>query len=88
MTHISELYFLRSMLEGTRIDPSSFCANQLLSAATNFAKRIVIRDLITPIVRKVSIEPNLDDRVSCFERLALTTFEQMKFCTMEGGRMC
>ena len=43
--HLSELYFLHSTLEGTRIDPRSFCTNQLLSAVTSSAKRIVIGGL-------------------------------------------
>jgi len=58
---LPKLYFLHSMLEGTRIDPSSFFADQLLSAATIFTKRIVIGGLIAPITRSVDIKPNLED---------------------------
>jgi len=76
------------MLQGTRIDLESFFANQLLSATTSFAKMIMIGDLITIIARSVSIEHDPDDQVSGFERLALATFEQIKFHTMEGRRMC
>jgi len=49
------------MLEGTRIDPGSFFANQLLSAAISSKKRMVITGLITPIARSVGTEPNPDD---------------------------
>ena len=65
-----------------------FFANQLLSVAASFAKRIIIGGLITPIVRLVGIEPNLDNRVLGYERLTLTAFEQMKFCIVDGGRTC
>jgi len=43
--------FLHSILEGTRIDPSLFFSDQLLSAATNSTNRIVIGGILTPIVR-------------------------------------
>ena len=61
--HLSELYFLRSMLEGTSIDPSFFVffSIQLLSAAASSTKRIVIGGLITHIARSVGIEPDPDD---------------------------
>ena len=48
----------------------------------------MIGGLITPIASSVGIEANPDDRVPRSERLALAAFEQMKFCTMEDGRMC
>ena len=88
VSRLSVPYFLHSMLQGTRIDPGSFFSNQLLSAATSSTKRIVIGGLTTPIVRSAGIEPNPDDRVSGYKRLALATFEQMKFCMMERGRIC
>ena len=80
MSRLSELYFLHSMLEGTRIDPGLSFTNQLLTAATSSAMRIV--NLINPIVRSVRIEPKPDDRVSGSEILALAAF------VMEGGRIC
>jgi len=70
-----ELYFLYSTFEGTCLNASSFFANQLLSIATSSAKRIVIWGLIAPIARPVGIEPDLDNRVSRSERLALADFE-------------
>ena len=63
MPRLSELYFLYSMLEDGQIDPRSFLINQLYSAAISFEHRIVIRGLITPIVRLVGVEPNPDNRV-------------------------
>ena len=47
----------------------------------------MIERLITPIARSIDIEPNPDDRVSRSERLALAALEQMKLCTIEGGRL-
>jgi len=76
------------MLQRTRTDPGSFFGNQMLRAATGSAKRIVVGGLITPIARSVGIKPNHDDKMLSSERLALTTFEQMKFCAIEGGRIC
>jgi len=86
--HLSELYFLYSILQGTLMDHGSFFSNQLLIAATSSTKRMVSRGLMTPIGRSVGTQHNPDDRVSRPESLALATFKQMKFCTMEGGRMC
>ena len=76
------------MLQGDWLDPSSFLANQLHSAATSSAQRIVNGGLITPIARYVGVEPNLDDRVPGSEQLNLTAFEQMKFYKVEVGRIC
>ena len=56
--------------------------------ATSFAQRIVIRGLITPTVRSVSIAPNPDDGVSSSEWLNLAAFEQMKFSKASNGRVC
>jgi len=61
VSRLFELYSLCSTLQGTRIDPGSFFASQLLSAATSSAKRIEIEGFITPIARLVNIEPNPDD---------------------------
>ena len=76
------------MLQGTPISPGSFFANQLLSAADNSTKMIVIGGLITPIARSIGIEPNPDYNVSGSEKMALRAFDQMKFCVMEEGRIC
>ena len=73
--HLSELYFLHSMYKGDSTDPGSFLVNQLFSAATMFAYRIVIGGLITPIARLVGVKPNPDDRVISSERLNLVAFE-------------
>ena len=86
MPRLSKLYLLHSMLQGTRVDPGSFFSNQLLVAATSSAKRIAIGGLIALIARSVRIEPNLDDRVSGFDKLAFAAFEQMKFCSVDGVR--
>jgi len=86
--HLSKLYFLYSMLESDRIDPRSFLVNQVYSIATSSAHRIVIRGLITPITRMVAAEPNIDDRVTGLERLNLAAVEQMKFCKVNGRRIC
>ena len=48
----------------------------------------MIGGLITSMARSVGIEPNLDDTLSGSEMLVLAAFEQMEFCTMEGGRTC
>jgi len=50
-------YFLHTMSQG--IDLGSFFTNQLLSATTSSAKKIVIGGFITPIARLVGIEPIL-----------------------------
>jgi len=76
------------MLVGDRIDPGSFLVNQLSSAATSSAHRVVIGGLITPIARLVGVEPNPDNAVIGSEQLTLVTFEQMKFCKVDGGRIC
>ena len=88
MPHLSELYFLYHMLEGDRIDPRSFLVNLSYSVATSSAHRIVIRGLITPITRLVAAESNLDDRVIGSKVLNLAAFEQIKFCKVDGGRIC
>jgi len=86
--HLFELYFLHNMLEGDPIDPVSFFVNQLYSAVISSAHRIVIGGLITPIARLVGVELNPDDRVVGLEWLNLAAFEQMKFCKVDGGRIC
>ena len=63
MHYLSELYSLYNMLQRIGIDPGSFFTNQLLSAAINSVKRIVIGDLITPIARSVVL--NLTLMIEC-----------------------
>ena len=70
------------------IDPGSFLVNQLYSAATSSEHRIVIEGLITLIARLVGVEPNPDDKAAGSKRLNLAAFEQMKFCKVDGGRIC
>ena len=75
-----EMYFLSCMLQGERLDPASFLARQLYSAATNTKGRIVIGGIIISIARILGIEPKCDDGVSGFERLDKSAFELMGFC--------
>jgi len=79
----SKLYFFYSMLQGGRLDLGSFLVNQLHSAFTSSAQRIVIGGLITPIARFVRILLNLDDRVFGSKWLNLVAFEQMMFSNVE-----
>ena len=44
--------------------------------------------LITPIASSIGVEANPNDGVSEFKRLALATFEQMKFCNVDSTQMC
>ena len=73
------------MLQDERLDRGSFLACQLYSAATSTKCRIVTGGIITSIAKYLGIEPNLDDRVSGFERLDKATFELMGICRVEGG---
>ena len=88
MLRLFELYFLYSMLEGDRIDHGSFLVNQLYSAATNSAHKIIIGGLITSIAGLVGVELNPDDRVAGLEWLNLAAFKQMKFYKVDGGHIC
>jgi len=72
------------MLQGNRIDLGSFLVNQLNSAATSSAHRIVIGGLITPIATLAGVKPNPDDRVIGPERLKLVAFKQIKFSDVIG----
>ena len=83
-----ELYFLSCMLHSEHLDPGSFLARQVYSAATSTKGRIVIGGNITSIARFLRIEPNPDDRVSGSERLDKAAFELMGFCRIEAGRLC
>jgi hypothetical protein len=85
---LSELYFLSCMLQDERLDPGSFLARQLYSAATSTKGRIVVGGIVTSIARFLGIEPNPDDRVSGSERLDKAAFELMGFCRVEAGRLC
>jgi len=85
---LSELYFLSCMFHGERLDPGSFLAHQLYSAATGTKGRIVVGGIITSIARFLGIEPNPDDRVSGSKRLNKAAFELMGICKVEVGRLC
>ena len=76
------------ILEGERLNPGSFLARQLYSAATSTKGRIVIGEIITSIARFLRIEPQPDDRVSGSERLDKAAFELMGFCKVEAGQLC
>jgi len=76
---LSKMYFLSCMLEGERIDPGSFLAHQLYSAATSTKSRIIIGQIITSIARFLGIEPSPDNRVRGSERLDKAAFELMSF---------
>ena len=84
VSRLLELYFLCSMLEGDW----SFLVNQLYSAATTSAHRIVIRDLNTSIAKFVGAQSILNDRLEGSERFNLVAFEQIKFCKVDGRRIC
>ena len=57
------------MLDGDELDPCSFLARQLHSAAVSTKGRIVIGGIITTIARFMGVEPNPEDRVSVSEQL-------------------
>jgi len=85
---LSKLYFLPCMLDGVQLDPGSFLARQLHSAAINTKGKIVIGGIITTIARFLGVEPNPDDRVSGSKRLDQAAFEILNFCKVEGSRLC
>jgi len=72
------------MLQGDWLDPGSSLVNQLHSATTSSAQRIMIGGLITPITRYVGIELNPDDKVPGSKRPNFAAFEQMKFYKVEA----
>ena len=76
------------MLESVQLDPGSFLARQLHSAAVSTKGRIVIDGIITIIAKFLGAEPNPEDRVSGSERLDQADFEIMNFCKVEAGRLC
>jgi len=76
------------MLDGGQLDPSSFLARQLYSAAVSTKGRIVISGIITTIARFLGVEPNPEDRVPRSERLDQATFEIMNFFKVEAGCLC
>jgi len=76
------------MLDAMPLDPGSFLARQLHSAAVSTKGRIVIGGIVTTIARFLVIEPNPEDRVSSSEQLDPTAFEIMNFCKAEAGRLC
>jgi len=85
---LSELYFLSSMLDGVQLDPGSFLARRLHSAAVNAKGVILIGGIMTTIARYLGVEPNPENRVSGSERLDQVAFEIMNFCKVEVGRLC
>ena len=72
VSRLFELYFLSCMMNDDRIDPESFLAMQFDSATISIVDMIVIRGIITPIARSLTIKPTLEDRVSRFEQLDKT----------------
>jgi len=85
---LSEMYFLSFMLEGERIDPGTFLAHQLYSAATSTKGKIVIGGIITFTAQFLRIEPNPDGRIHGSKRLDKVAFELMGFCLTKAGRLC
>ena len=85
---LSELYFLSCMLDGDQLGPGSFLARQLHSANISTKGRVVIGGIITTIARFLSVESNLENRVSGSERLDQAAFEIMNICKVEAGRLC
>jgi len=65
MHGLSQFYCLYNMLQGDRLNLSSFLVNQLHSVAASSVSRIVIRGLIIP-TRSVGIELNPNDKVPDF----------------------
>ena len=51
------------MLNGDQLEPGSFLARQLDSAAVSTKGRIVVGGIITTIARFLGVEPNPEDRV-------------------------
>jgi len=74
------------MLDGAQLDPGSFLARQLHSAAVSTKVRIVIGGIITTIARFLGVGPNSEDRVSGSERLDQAAYEIMNFCKVEADR--
>ena len=88
LPRLFEMYFLSCVLQGDRIDPRSHLERQLYSATTSTKKRIVIRGIITSIIRFLGIELNPDDRVRGFQQLDKAAFGLMGFCQVEASRLC
>ena len=57
------------MLDGGQLDPGSFLARQLHSAAVSTKGRIVIGGIVTTIASFLGVELNPEDRVSGSELL-------------------
>jgi len=81
---LSELYFFPYMLDGVPLDPGSFLARQLHSAAVTTKGRIVIGRIITSIARLLGVESSPEDRVFVSERLDQPTFEITNFYKVEA----
>jgi len=65
----SKLYFLPCMLDEVQLDPGSFLAKQLYSAAVGTKGRIVIGEIVTTIARFLGVEPSPRDIVFGSEQL-------------------
>ena len=76
------------MPESDMIDAASFLVNQLYGAITSSTHRILIEGLINPAARLIGVELNPNDGVGGSEWLNLTALKQMKFCTVDRGRIC
>jgi len=74
------------MLDGVQLDPGSFLARQLHSAAGSIKGRIVIGGIVTTIARLLGVESNPDDRVFGSERLDQTAFEIMNLYKADARR--
>ena len=85
---LSELYFLSCMLDGNQLDPGSFLARQLPSAAIITKGMIVISGIVATIARFLGVEPKPKYRVFGSEQLDQATFEIMNFCKVEASRLC
>jgi len=55
VSRLSELYFLSCMLDGVQLDPDSFLARQLHSAAVSTNGRIVIGGIVTTTARFLGV---------------------------------
>ena len=75
------------MLDGVQLNPGSFLAIQLYSAAIGTKGRIAIGGIITTIARFLGIEPNPEDRVSGSKRFDPAAFQMMNFCKVEARRL-
>ena len=76
------------MLNGVLLEPGSFVARRLHSAAVSTRSRIVIGGIVTTIARFLGVKPNPKDRIYGFEQLDQAVFETINFCKGEAGHLC